>query len=424
MAHRTVPDTAPDSGPDSPPERRQSTFYSLRYRDFRYLWQGQVGASASMWMEQIARPLLILELTDSALMVGLIAATRMLPQLLIGLWAGVLADRMDKKRILVLSQMATLITHMITAALVLTGLVEPWMVFVTAFASGASMAFNQPARQSLIPRLVPEEGLTNAVALNSAAMNFMRIGGASLAGALLIFVDLGNLYVIQSLIYVWVIYSTAQIHTTTEEPNKKRGSMLADLLEGFAAVRQDRTILYIFFLTMVLFVWGVPYQSVFVPLLAVDELGVGKSGVGLLIAMVGVGALAGSLTVATIGGSLRRRGLAMLIMLAAYSLALVLLSRADSLVLAIPALIISGAMQTSFMSLNNAYVLGRTSRQMQGRIMSLFSLDRGLVPLGAAIGGFMAETIGTQTALTIMALICLSCTVFIALMAPAIRKIS
>ncbi len=424
MAHESVPEALPEPEPKSTASRRQSTFYSLRYRDYRYLWQGQVGASASMWMEQIARPLLILELTDSAFMVGLIAATRMLPQLLMGLWAGVLADRIDKKRILVISQAATLATHMITAALVLTGVVEPWMVFVTAFASGASMAFNQPARQSLIPRLVPDEALTNAVALNSAAMNFMRIGGASLAGALLIFIDLGNLYVIQSLIYVWVIFSTSRIRTTTEDASRKRGSMLSDLLEGFSAVRQDRTILYIFFLTMILFVWGVPYQSVFVPLLAVDELGVGQSGVGLLIAMVGIGALAGSLGVATVGDSLRRRGLAMLVMLATYSLALVLLSRSDSLLLAVPALMISGATQTSFMSLNNAYVLGRTSREMQGRVMSLFSLDRGLVPLGAAIGGFMAETLGTQTALSIMALICLSCTLLIALLAPAIRKIA
>ena len=403
---------------------RASTFRSLRYPDYRALWQGQIGASASQWMEQIARPLLILHLTDSALMVGLIAATRMVPMLIIGVWAGVLADRMDKRRILLISQLVTFAMHLLTAVLILSGAIEPWMVFVTAFIAGSAMALNQPARQSLIPRLVPESSLGNAVALNSAAVNIMRVGGPSIAGLILAVTDFGELYLAQSLVYVWVLFSTWQISVRTNEGRRRAGSMLSELKDGFAVVSKDRTILYILILSLVLFVWGMPFQGVFIALIAVDELGLGRSSVGLLVSSVGVGALLGSLVVATIGDTMRHRGIAMIVMMTTFALSLLLFARADALVLIVPALIAAGAMQTSFMSLNNAYVLSRTPRDLHGRVMSLFSLDRGLVPVGAALAGFLAEALGPADALTVMASICLICTVLLAFAVPALRRIS
>src|SRR5688500_1412859 len=121
------------------PAERIGTFHSLRYKDFNLLLQGQLGAAASMWMENLARPLLIYELTNSALMVGLLQATRVAPQLLLGLWAGVVAERMDKRRILLVSKTVTLLSHFLTGVLILSGIIEPWMVFVTTFATGSSM---------------------------------------------------------------------------------------------------------------------------------------------------------------------------------------------------------------------------------------------------------------------------------------------
>jgi MFS transporter, DHA1 family, staphyloferrin A biosynthesis exporter len=404
--------------------RRPGTFHSLRYRDYRLLWQGQIGASASQWMEQIARPLLILELTDSALMVGLLQATRMVPQLLLGIWAGVMADRMDKRRILLISQTITFLTHAVTAALILSGAIEPWMVFVTTFIAGSSMALNQPARQSLIPHMVPDESLANAVALNSAAVNTMRIGGPSIAGLILVFFDIGDLYLFQALVYVWVISSTFQIGIRTRGDKKQTTSMLTELFDGFRAVNQDRVIFYILVLCLAMFIWGMPYQGVFVPLIARDGLGLDRSGLGLLVSTIGIGALLGSLWIATVGDTIGRRGWIMLGQLVIFSLSLLLLARAESLLLAVPALIMSGAMQTSFMSLNNAYVLGRTPRELQGRIMSLFSLDRGLVPLGAALGGVLAETLGPQQGLAIMAAVFLAMTLLLALAVPSLRRIS
>jgi MFS family permease len=403
---------------------RTGTFFSLRYADYRMLWLGQVGASASQWMEQIARPLLILELTDSALMVGLLQATRMVPQLLLGLWAGVMADRMDKRRILLIAQSITFSTHLATAVLVLSGIVEPWMVFALTFLVGCSMAINQPARQSLIPLMVPDQSIANAVALNAAAVNTMRIGGPALAGLILIFFDIGDLYLIQALIYVGVITTTLRIGVRSSASRRRhKTSMLSELFEGFGAVRSDRVIFYILVLSLAMFVFGMPYQAVFIPLLARDPLGLDRSGLGLLFSTVGIGALVGALFVATFGDNVKKRGLLMLALLIGFSVSLLLLARADAVLLAVPALILSGAMQTSFMSLNNAYVLGRTPRELQGRIMSLFSLDRGLVPLGAALGGLLAEALGPQDGLAVMAAAFLAMTLILAIAVPALRRI-
>lgn len=403
---------------------RASTFHSLRYRDFRYLWQGQIGAAASQWMENVARPFLILELTNSELLVGLVAATRMVPMLFLGVWAGVLADRMDKKRILQFTQTITFLTHGITAALILTGLIEPWMVFVGTFTGGASQAFNQPARVSLIPRMVPRENVANAIALTSAAFNTMRAGGPAIAALVLAFMDFGDLYVLQALMLLFVLWSTSQIRVSTKESRPRTTSMRAELFEGFHAVKQDKPVLYILALSLVMFIWGMPFQGVFIPLVGKQELGLSTSEASLLISVVGLGALGGSLIIATIGDSIRRRGLVMLSIMATFSIALIVFANANTLFLVIPALALTGAMQVSFMSLNNAFVLGRTPQELHGRVLSLFHLDRGLVPAGATLGGFLAATLDPSAAQTIMAFVCLGCAVTMALVFPSLRNIS
>ena len=411
-------------GGNSPPPPRPSTFHSLQFRDFRYLWQGQIGAAASQWMENVARPFLILEMTDSPFLVGLVAGTRMVPMLFLGVWAGVLADRMDKKRILQITQTITFLTHAITAVLILADVIEPWMVFVGTLTGGASQAFNQPARVSLIPRLVPRENVTNAIALTSAAFNTMRTAGPAIAALILAFLTFGDLYVLQAVMLLWVLWSTSKISVSTKDTQRRTTSMNSELFEGFRAVRQDKPVMYMLLLSMVIFVWGMPFQGVFIPLIGKKELGLSTSEASLLISVVGIGALGGSLIIATIGDQMQRRGLVMLGIIALFSVSLLVFANANSLLLVIPALALSGAMQVSFMSLNNAFVLGRTPQEMHGRVLSLFQLDRGLIPAGALLAGFLASTLDPALAQTIMAAVCLSCAVLMALAFPALRNIS
>jgi MFS family permease len=410
---------SPDAAIEAP--QRKGTFSSLRYRDYRFLWLGQVGHAASLWMEQIVRPVLILQLTDSALMVGLVVATRMLPMLFFGLIAGVAADRFDRKRILLTTQWVTMSVHFLMAGLVLTDVIEPWHVFVTTFISGTSMAFNQPARQSLIPQMVPKEDLLNAVALNTSAINIMRIVGPALAGVLL-FSGVGPVYLLNGVIIAGVMVCTYLMHIRYEpRPAEGAPSWLDDLRESFAFVAQNRPVLFLLGPALILFVFGFPYQFVFVPLFAKKVLDLGDSGVAALVMVTGFGALVGSLILAS-QSSLRRRGLLLLCFLAIFSCGLIVFSRSTVLPVSILALMAAASMSTSYMSLNNSLLFELSPPEMHGRVMSLLSLDRGLVPLGATIAGWLASELGPQDAMLVMASICLALTLITAVAAPTLRR--
>jgi len=409
-----------------------NTFRALHYSDYRYLWLGQLGHSAAMWMEQVVRPLLILELTGSALQVGFVVALRMAPQLLFGLLAGVIADKHSKQRVLMMSQTVTLMMHLILAILILTKNIAVWHVFVTAFISGASMAFNQPARQSMIPCLVPAEILLNAIALNTAAMNTMRVLGAGLAGGLLVFLDFGAIYLLNAIIFVFVIWMTTKIQLTENPPAPgskdiceitQKTSILHDLLEGFRYIADNRVVLYLVGMALVLFLIGLPYQQVFIPLLALDVLKIGRSGAGWMLALTGIGALMGSLVMASVR-QLPRRGLILMGFIVIFGAALALLSQSRLLVLSAAALIIAGGVATTYNSLNMSLLLEQSPRQFHGRVLSLMSLDRGFVSLGAVMAGALAETLGPQAGLLVLGLSCIGVIFFLFFFLPALRKIN
>jgi MFS family permease len=391
-----------------------------------------MGHSAAMWMEQVVRPILIFELTGSAFEMGLVIFVRMLPQFVFGLFAGVIADRYSKQRILMLSQTVTMLMHLTLAVLILSGHIQVWHIFVTAFISGGSMAFNQPARQSLVPRLVPAEILLNALALNSAAMNVMRVLGASLAGVLLIFLDYGQIYLINVVVFVGVIWTTAQIKVSEDAPSgerpkdrrvsNERHSLLEDFAEGFRYITSNRRVLYLVGMALLLFILAQPYQQVFVPLIALNVLNIGPAGAGWMLALTGVGALIGSLGMASIR-RLRRRGLVLMGLLVIFGLALVLLSQSRWFFLSAIALILAGGMTTTYNSLNTSLLLEQSPQKFHGRVMSLMSLDRGLVSVGAVLAGVLAQALGPQLGLTIIAVTCVGLTVLVFLFIPTLRKI-
>ncbi len=407
-----------------------ATFRALRFPNYRYMWQGQLGHSAAVWMEQVIRPLLMLELTGAPIQVGLVVAVRMAPQLIFGLLAGAAADRYDKRRILLATQWITLSMHLILAVLILTGNLQIWHVFITAFIAGASMAFNQPARQSMIPRLVPPDALLNAIALNTTAINIMRVLGAGLAGALLVFMDYGQVYLMNAVIFLYVIWATRQIafkESARSAPDSAAhaghaAGLARDLLAGFRYMQANAVVLHLVGLGLVIFVVGSPYQQVFVPLLALDVLKIGRAGAGGLLACSGVGSLIGSLAIASLQ-KLPRRGLTLMACIVLFGLALLLLAFSRSVVLSATALIIAGMMTTAYNSLNVSLLVENSAAEYHGRVLSLLSLDRGFVSLGAVIAGVLAQACGPLIGLAILALACIALTSAICAMSPAIRKI-
>ncbi len=377
------------------------TFRALRHRNYRLLWFGQTGHSATLWMDQVARAVLILNLTDdNPVMLSLVIATRLAPILVFGLLAGAIADRYDKKKILLSTQWVSTGCHAFIGIMCVTGLVDVWHVFLTAAVAGTAMAFNQPVRQSLIPMTVPKEDLLNAVALNSTALSFMRIGGGSLAGVLLIPFSVGTVYLLTAAIYVLVTITTAMMRFEGGAARKKKseGGIFGDLKEGFVYVRGNPTLLMVTGLALVLFIFGFPYQQVFVPLLAKDTLDMGESGVGFLAGATGVGAFAGSLFVAWKSG-IKRPGLQLMINMLIFGGALVAVSLQQTILGTAVLLAVAGSMTVTYMAFTNGILLEYSKPEMHGRVMSLLSLDRGLIPIGAIIGGTLASTIGIRPGL-------------------------
>ncbi len=402
---------------------KAGTFRALRYPNYRYMWLGQLGDSATMWMEQVVRPLLVLELTGSPLRVGLVVAVRMIPQLLFGLLAGVVADKYNKRLILITSQFITMTMHLILAILILTGSIEVWHVFVTAFISGGSMAFNQPSRQSMVPLLVPSDTILNAVALNTAAMNIMRVLGAGLAGVLLILLDYGQVYLLNAFIFIYVIWMTTKISLVEKPDIAEKTSILHDLLEGFRYMAANRGVLYLVGMALIIFVIGQPYQHVFIPLIALDVLHIGRSGAGWMLALTGIGALMGSLTLASLQ-QFPRRGLTLMSFLVIFGMALLLLSLSRWFPLSAVTLIIAGGMTTAYLSLNASLLFEQSPQNFHGRILSLMSLDRGFVSVGAVLSGGLAEALGPQSGLAVIALTCIGITVLLFFFIPTLRKIN
>lgn len=382
--------------------RHAQTFRALRHRNYRFLWLGQVGHSASLWMDQVARAVLVLQLTDSALALSLVIATRLVPILLFGLVAGAIADRANRKRILMTTQWVTFATHLFLAVAVTFDFIELWHVFATAFVAGTAMAFNQPVRQSLIPMTVPREDLLNAVALNSTGLSLMRVGGGSLAGLLLIPLDTGGVYLVNAALYTFVIAMTVLLNVPhVARARKEKTSIAGDLAEGFAYVRANSNLALVTSLALILFIFGFPYQQVFVPLLATRTLDMGDAGVGFLAGATGVGAVIGSLVVAS--RHFARPGLQLLFNMLVLGGALVLISLQATVIGTAVLLAVAGAMTVTYMAFTNSILLENSDPEMHGRVMSLLSLDRGLIPLGAILAGVLVSAIGVRPGLFTLA---------------------
>ncbi|MGE0542692.1 MAG: MFS transporter, partial [Dehalococcoidia bacterium] len=285
--------------------------------------------------------------------------------------------------------------------------VQLWQIYVSAMVAGAALAFNQHARQTMIPRLVPPDVLLNAVALNTTAMNFMRIGGGAIAGLLLIKFSIGGVYLLNGIIYLGVIITTQMIRLPKEVPRIHKRSLAGDLSEGFAYVKTNRAVGGLVLLALILYVFGMPYQQVFVPLVAFQVFDLDRAWVGWMLSFTGLGAITGSLFVAS-RTEYRRPGLALAINLVVFGSALLVVGLSRWLPLTLIALAVAGSMTVSFMALTNTLLLSATPPELQGRVLSLLSLDRGIIPAGALLAGLLAESLGVGAGIVVMALILLS----------------
>lgn len=441
-----IPTTASSATWGEPPSWFPSILHSLAYRNYRLLVIGQISNSLAQWMDLVARPILVIAITGSAVQLGLVTLARGVPMLFLGPVAGILADRVDRRLQMLIAKALNLIVCVGFATIILTGQMQLWHVYVTAILRSLLMAFDQPARQALLPSLVPPRLLANAVALNMGAMQVTRIISASVAGLAIAFWAIafgfkdadaqafGGVYLAVAIVSAIAVVATFMMRVPAGgRVERTEDSWVTSFVQGIRFAWHNPVILGILILLAVQSTFGVPYLQVFVPWLAIKVMGLGADGTGLLIAVSGIGALAGAVVVAAWGHLLRRRGLIIIAGLILYGVALAVLGLTSALplvavmgltlpVLPLAMIILVGIGQTAVMSMKNTVLLESTPNELRGRVMSFQSLDRGFTTVGAGVGGFAIALIGGPFALALFGASCAFGAILVGVFSPGLRK--
>ena len=403
---------------------RLQTFTSFRYREYRLHWFGTLFSSAGQWIQQVTLGWLTYQITGSAFLLGAVNGIRSLPLLLLGPFGGVAADRFDRKQLLFLTQIFLVVTAAIFATVVLTGNAAVWNIILFSLLTGVGWAFNMPLRQSIMPNLVPKSDLMNAVALNSAGMNTTRIMGPSVAGFLIAVVGVSGNFYIQALAYLGIAITVWNMDVP---PNLSRAtarsiSVMRNLREGLRFVWHHPTLRYQMLLALVPVLLAMPYTSL-MPIFAQDVLGVGPEGLGLLMATPGIGALVGTLTLATVGARVEHKGRIMFPSIVALGVSLLLFSLSRSFVLSLVLQMFVGGAQMTWMTTNQTMLQISTPDEYRGRVMGIYMLDQGLMPLGSFAAGGVAGIWGAPFAVGAMAVILLTLITVAYVSIPSMRRI-
>ena len=398
---------------------RLGTFSSLRHLNFRYLWFGTLFMSGGQWIQQVTLGWLLYDLTGSSVLLGMLNGLRALPFLIASPIAGVAADRMDRKKLILVTQYVLIMTTVAMGLLVASGILEVWHLFAFTLMTGVIWAFVDPVRQTLVPALVPREDLMNAVALNSAAFNLTKVIGPSLGGVLIVFSGAAGNFFVQSAAYLGVLASIYWMSIPTEA---RQSSAIANLKEGLVYVWSNPSVFALMTTALVPRIFAVPYQTL-MPVFQKDVLKVGPEGLGVLLAAPGIGAMLAGLMLATLANRVRRQGVLMLVSLVSLGVVLNLFSWTTSFPMAILALIAVGGCQVFYMATTNTMLQVIVPDHLRGRVMSIYALDRGLMPVGALMAGVSAHVIGAPATVSYMGLVVILLAILVAWRAPVVREI-
>ncbi len=373
-----------------------ATFSSLRIRNYRLYYSGQIISNCGTWMQSIAQGWLVLRLTNSGTALGLITALQSLPVLLFGTWGGVLADRFPKRKLLIITQSIFAILALTLGTLVATGVVRLWMVAVLAFCLGLNNAIDNPTRQSFVVEMVGESELKNAVTLFSSLINLSRIIGPLIAGALITTIGLAPCFIINGLSYLAVvamllIMRVSELHPATRLANA-RGQIVAGLRYVWTTpVLRD-------ILVIMAIIGTLTYEfQVTLPLIAQKTFSGNAANYAALSASLGVGAVVGGLVTAS-----RKKTSFRAVVQAAllFGAAVLVASLMPSLRLTAVMLVGVGFCSITFSAMGNTTLQLTSTPQMRGRVMSLWGIAfLGSTTIGGPIIGFIGQNVGPQAAL-------------------------
>ncbi len=396
---------------------------AFRHRNFRVFYAGQILSLCGTWMQSTAQGWLVLELTNSALLLGVVTAAGSLPSLVLTLWAGVVADRGDKRRIILLADVVMGVQSLALAVLTHLGLITYPVLLLLVLVLGTANAFEVPTRQSFFVELVGKDDLPNAIALNSAAFNGTRIVGPALAGWLIAVAGTtAACFYANAVSFLFVVMGLLMMRLPPFRPPERTTSALDDLREGIDFIRGDRLTRTLVGLIAAMSITAFPY-AMLLPVFARDVLQVGATGLGWLLAATGTGALMGGVALAA-GGSRVPRGPLMVWSTLVFCLALIGFTFVRSLV---PALLLLGLAGFTMILNNatlNALLQSLVPNRLRGRVMSVYVfMFLGMTPIGALQAGALSRAVGAPYAVALGASVLFAIMVTVAVRVPELRRV-
>jgi MFS family permease len=389
-------------------DRFKVIFRSLKYRNYRLFFTGQSISLIGTWMQRIAMPWLVYHMTGSALLLGVVSFAGQIPTFILAPFAGVLTDRWSRYRVLLVTQIISLVQALILAVLALTGVIEIWHIVALSIMLGCINAFDVPSRHSFVVEMVEKkEDLGNAIALNSMMFNGARLIGPSIAGVMLATTGEGVCFLINAISYIFVVMSLLMMRIEKREIVKKKSNLLKEMKEGLSYTFGFAPIKYLLILLAVVNLMGASYQ-VLVPVFAKEILHGGSDTFGFLMGAAGFGALIGAVYLAS-RETVLKLGRLIPAATALFSIALIILSFSKLFILSGVLMVFIGLGLMLQTASSNTILQTITDDDKRGRVMSFYTIAiMGTAPFGSLLGGYLAKTIGTPNTILIGGVTCLA----------------
>ena len=422
-AQNGASDQGTSSGPQAPAwARGWTTFDALRDVNYRWLWIGSLASSVTFQMSTVSQGWLVYDLTGSAFALGWVSSGWAISSLLLSLYGGAVADRVDKRKLLIWTRLAMTLNTLVIALLISTGAVRLWHLAVNSLVSGVLFAFLMPASQAIISDLVDRETLLNAVSLNAVGMGMMGIFSATVAGYLIDLLGVASAYYVMAGFYLVAIYALTRISSTRwEQDERPPTSMWADLREGVRYIGSHAVLPYLLSLTVARTVLAMGYRT-FMPKYAEDVMGMDAAGLGMLMAAPGVGGLVSALATASLG-DYQGKGRLLVAAGLVLGVSLFLFANIPYLVPVLILLGLVGAASNVCMVANNCLLQVNSEAHFLGRVMSVYMMTWGLMPLGTLPSGAIADAKGVPFVLGLQG--ALTAVVFLGfgLLLPRVRRL-
>ncbi len=400
------------------------TFHSLGNPNYRKFWISLIFLMAGINMQHLARGQLAWDLTHDAFLVALVGAGFAPPILIFGLFGGSLADRWNRRRMIQYAQLIVSLVALFVAISIVMKFVTIWVLFGAALTQGLCWSFMMPARQAIIPQLVPDGELTNAVALNASGMALMTLSGPAIGGLAYWWIGPEATYFLMSALMFVAFLMMTRVRVARPDaaaPGRRRENVFNSVLDGIRYSARNKTILVLLLLTLATTMTSQSFRSL-MPAQVDLVFGGGAKELGILMSTIGVGALIGSLFIAGLTENVKR-GVVLLVAGALSAVAILVSTYVTVFLIGIVAMLALGLGDSGRRALNSALILEQTDAEHRGRVMGIYMLNFGLRPIGAIPLGILAERTSLQTSFAVAGAVLLVSVILTWILAPRIRNL-